>query len=381
MGVRPFVRRDIPEVSDLHRRVIRTANRLTPQMERAYESYFRTVFLENPDANEDVPSLVYDNGGTIAGFLGVTPKRMMLRDRPVLAAVSSQFIVDPAYRSSLAAVQLLKDYFNGPQELSVTDEANDQSRHLWQILGGKPICLNSIYWVRIFRPAEFMLSRLSDRAHMPKAATLARPALRLADGIATVVAGRLLRPPQANEGDMEDPPLESLAIFLEELCHSSPLRPVYETTSLQSIWKLLARDGGMLRKRVIRDRHNRKVGCFVYRVNPGGVAEVLQVGARPGGEQLVLSHLMRDAWEHRAAALSGRLQTELLGPLREQNCLLCKRSFWMLAHARDPEVLQPLLAGNAVLSRLEGEYPSHFQPFAVSESALISSDDESGTTG
>src|SRR5438093_7865384 len=158
--VRPFVEKDIPQVADLHRRVFPTGDHLSCRMERSYTSYFREIFLNNPWYDEDLPSLVYqDSDGAIVGFLGVMPRWMSVRGRPIQAAISSQFIVEPDRRSTLAAVQLTKAFLSGPQDLSIADEANDSSRRLWHRAGGVTARLYSLYWRRLLRACQFFLVR------------------------------------------------------------------------------------------------------------------------------------------------------------------------------------------------------------------------------
>jgi len=135
--VRPFVEADIPQVAELHRRVFQTGEAPSAELERRYRAYFRGIFLDNPWYDEEVSPLVYEDAdGSIAGFLGVMPRRMSIRGRPIQAAVSSQFIVEPGRRSTMAAVHLMKTFMSGPQDVSIADEANGLSRKLWESLGG-----------------------------------------------------------------------------------------------------------------------------------------------------------------------------------------------------------------------------------------------------
>jgi hypothetical protein len=105
--VRPFLEEDIDQVAELHRRVFRTGD-ASAGLERRYRAYLKGVFLENPWYDEAVSPLVYeDSDQSIIGFLGVVPRRLSIRGRPIRAAVSSQFIVEPGRRSTLAAVHLM----------------------------------------------------------------------------------------------------------------------------------------------------------------------------------------------------------------------------------------------------------------------------------
>src|SRR5437870_12027031 len=91
------------------------------------------------------------------------PRRMSFNGRQITISVSSQFIVDPDSRSELAGVQLLKTHLTGPSDLTLTDEANNISRKLWEGLGGDTAPLFSIQWTRLLRPCRYAVS-LVERA-------------------------------------------------------------------------------------------------------------------------------------------------------------------------------------------------------------------------
>src|SRR5262249_1952805 len=115
----------------------------------------------NPWYDETIPSLVYqDNNERIVGFLGVIPRRMSLNGQPVRIAVTNSFMVEPGSRSTLAAVQLLRELFSGPQDLSMTDAANDSSRKIWERLGGTVVFSYSIRWTRPLRPSRYAMDLL-----------------------------------------------------------------------------------------------------------------------------------------------------------------------------------------------------------------------------
>ena len=121
-GIRPFGEEDLPDVAELHRRVMTPDAAADVVWMRTYRDYFRDVFLSDAALKAGLPSLVYQREGLIRGFLGVMPRRMHFHGKPVLAAVCSQFVVDPAERGQ-AGLQMLKQCFSGDQDLSITDEA------------------------------------------------------------------------------------------------------------------------------------------------------------------------------------------------------------------------------------------------------------------
>ena len=114
--VRPFADADIPSVARLHEAVFKTGARAEAAGREGYHAYLRDVFLGGPSHDPSLPSLVYEeDGGHIAGFLGVMPRRLTMNRRQFQAAISSQFVVDPGSRPALVAVALAKAFLDGPQ--------------------------------------------------------------------------------------------------------------------------------------------------------------------------------------------------------------------------------------------------------------------------
>src|SRR6185436_8230405 len=113
---------------------------------------FRETFLGNPWADASLPSWVARDGGRIVGVLGVMPRPMRLRGKPVRAAVLSQH--------GSAAKELLRAALSGPQDLTLSDSADDALRRAWEACGGSTVTLYGLQWRRLLRPASFGLGRL-----------------------------------------------------------------------------------------------------------------------------------------------------------------------------------------------------------------------------
>ena len=136
-GIRRLEEEDLPEVADLHRRVMRPNAGTRGASLQDYREYFRDVFLSNAALNAGLQSLVYQREGRLMGFLGVMPRLMHFNGTPLVAAVCSQFVVDPAERGQ-AGLQMLKRCLAGTQDVSLTDEAAECTRKIWEWCGGAP---------------------------------------------------------------------------------------------------------------------------------------------------------------------------------------------------------------------------------------------------
>lgn len=360
-SVRPFVADDIPQVADLHRRVFRTAEPTTTGWREAYQTYFSDVFLRNPLHDDTLTSLVAEDGsGTIVGFLGVVPRRMVFKGQSILAAVCSQFMVDPARRGQVG-LRMVKQCLAGPQDLSMTDEAEDSTGKVWQWCGGIMALLHSMHWIRPLRPAHAALALLGKRMRLARLAAAA-PMARIVDAHVTRVAHspfQRLTP----RGSREDLDAGKIIGFLPEVVGDRSLRPDYDDGLVQ--W-MLGRAGrlnghGELRTVLVRDDAHNAAGWYVYYANPGQIGEVLQIAARAPSVHLVLDHLLDDAAERGVVALAGRLDPPFARELSEKYFVLHRRGFSMFVHSKRPELMDAIWRGDAFLTRLDGEWCLHLR--------------------
>jgi hypothetical protein len=353
--VRILEPRDIPAAAELFARVYPEHRwRSRPK----FESYMRAMLFENPWRDPELPSWVAEDGERIAGWYAVMPRRMRLRGRPIRVAVACQYMVDPGRRQSLAALQLAKACLSGPQDLTLADGANDESRLMWTAIAGSAPLLNSLHWTRPLRPARYLLSLLERRAAWPAPLTrAARPLGTLADAFAARLGpNRFLREPS----DLADEPLDAptMLAHLSEVLRGYALQPEYDEASLAWLLEEAARKTGhgSLRARAVRDGGGRLAGWYMHYVRAGGVSEVLQVAALDGSFYRVLQRLLADASRHGATAVHGRLEPRFARELSERHCWMRTDGTWTLVHSRDPEVMQAIHQGEAFLSRLEGEW-------------------------
>ncbi|MGH7591019.1 MAG: hypothetical protein ACREL2_06235 [Gemmatimonadales bacterium] len=319
--------------------------------------YMDRIFFRGPLWDEELPSLVYeDPSGRVTGFLGVISRRMRLAGRSIRVAVGTQLMVTPG-ASGLPGLQLARALVNGPQDITLSDTANDSARVLWHRIGGYTVAPYSLFWARPLRPLRYALTR---RMH----GILVRALILAARPLCAVIDRWLSR---RDEARMPTVPLgdrsESLDCArqfgdLERILDTWALRPEYTPAALQ--W-LLAEVGakrhhGHLEQVLIRDRQGTAVGWFIYFSNPGGVGQVIQVACRATDYERLLAHLFHHGRRRGSVALSGRLDPAAMQALVAHGCEFSREGPWMMAHSRRTDVLDAIDRGGAFLSRLEGEW-------------------------
>jgi len=352
--IRVFAEDDVPDVAALFRRAF-PYQRWSSQA--ACETYIREPIFNNPWCDFQLPSWVAEEDGRICGFYGVMPRPMLLRGRPIRAAVGCHFMVDPDKRHSLTALQLAKACLSGPQDLTLADGANDLSRRLWAGTCGTASVLYSFNWIRPLRPARYMLSLLDERAMLPLPLTFAaRPLAALADALATRLRpNRFYRETVELVEDALDP--ATMLAHLPDVMAGSALQPAYDARMLAWLLEQTGRKTrhGRLRARAVRGGERRLIGWYLYHVQAGGVSEVVQIAALRGCFDRVLQRLLADAWRHGAVAVRGRLDPRFAKELSDRHCWF-RMGPNALIHSRRADIMDAIHQGDAFLSRLEGEW-------------------------
>ena len=155
----------------------------SPHLRAVVENLLPRLFVNTPHADPELPGLVsVGDVGRLTGMIGRITRRMEFRGRPVRAAVACELFVDPAHRSQMLGVKLLKRLMAGPQDLLFSDIANETSRKIWTGLGGSIASWYGLTWVKVLRPAQFALSMLNDR-RFGKLTRMGQPLAALTDQV------------------------------------------------------------------------------------------------------------------------------------------------------------------------------------------------------
>lgn len=326
----------MPDLVALRRAVFRFSERPT---DAELAPYLEQMFWANPWRDDELPSLVYEDGrGRVGGFLGVIPRPMVFRGEPLRAAVATQLMVAPEYRG-LVGLRLVRAFRSGLQDVSLSDAANDAARRLWQSVGGVVAVAHSVEWERPLRPR--WVSALPRPLAAAVGKTLPNPSERARlDGCAT--------------GPLD---AATMAAAAPQLLRDYTLRPRYEDGTFGWLLGQLAqkRQFGGLEGALVRMGHT-VAGWFLYCLDGNGHGEVVQVVSRAADRSLVVAHLFDHARRRGARSLAGRLAPEFLPALAALRCRLRPGAPWVLVDAARPEVLLAIAHGAAFLSRLDAEW-------------------------
>lgn len=362
-AIRPFSKDDIPQVVDMFQRLLlRNTEGGRLQSRELLPDYFEQIFFHNPWYDEEITSLVYENAsGRIIGFLGVTPRPMLMRHHPIRMAISLHFMVEPESRTSLAGIQLLKSFFAGPQDISLTDGAGKVGREVWEGLGGVTTYLYSQRWARILKPSQFVVSQLAKRTSFASLASVMTPLCRLFDAGTTKLVPKYF-PRLNSKYSEEELDIGTLITYLPRLAGNRAIQPVYDDHSLQWIFSHARQmhSYGALQSVLVRDEIGEVVGWYLYYLKSGDMSTVIQIVARKNSFNEILDHLFEHARRHGATALIGRLEAQYIQELSDKYCWFDRFSGWTLIHSQNFEVLHAIQRGDAFLSKLEGEWCLQF---------------------
>ena len=323
------------------------------------EAFFGRTLFDNPAADPEIPSLVYEaSDGRITGFIGTQVRPMRFDGRAVRMASASHLVADPDERLP-TGVLLLRAFLTGRQDLTITDTATSTVTRMWLALGGRPRHLGGIEWIRLFKPASTAANMLAHKRRQEnRVADLVAGAI---DSALTAPVHRFLGPPQA-EGWGEPLTPASMLESMPELTESFRLVPNYDKTYLDWLFNELARTrpDGRTVATLVRIG-SRVAGWHIYRLREGDLSRVAEVVAKPKDTGLVLDHLFEHASAGGAGGLRGRVEPHLLAPVSERRCGL-----WhiggRLVHSHDPNLLEAITSGSAMLSMLEGEWTALLWP-------------------
>jgi hypothetical protein len=279
---------------------------------------------------------------------------MQFNGRPLRAAIAGSLMVADPQRDPLAGARLMRAFFKGPQDLSFSESANPLSQGMWERLGGFAVAPYSMEWVRVLKPAGTALAAAGLAA--PLAGVL-RPLAWGLDRATARLSRRVLKLAEVQgETSGTDVRQDAILRLVPQLAAEFALAPTWQEDVL--VWLLTHAEEkerhGPLHRRVVTGRGGRVLGLSLYYGRPDGIAWTLQILARPDGVGAVVDDLFADAARRGCVAVRGRSTPHILDALLRRHCVMLHRASTVV-HTRDPELLQAVRSGDAMLNGLAGE--------------------------
>ena len=363
IALRELTVEDLPRVAGLWDVVQHEGSRRTDVRELGH--FLEQTLFASPWADPEIPSLVATDGDEIVGFLGSNVRRMRFDGRPVRMACSAHLLAHPRVRAQAVGARLLHTYLHGPQELTITDGANEPVRKMWEGLGGTTVHVSCVSFVQLLRPWQVATHRLARSRRLRPVEAALRPLARLLDA----ATDRIVPPEQAPGSEASSERLTP-SILLEQLpAVAGDVRLVPDYDAGYLTWLFEALDDSARREPLWPDRVERGrlwaelvrtsggvAGWYVCQLQRGGFCRVLQLAAPEKNAAIVLAQLRRGALANGAAGIYGRLEPRLVGPLSEQRTLLHLGPGRLLVSARDDAIVDAIVRGSALLTRMDGEW-------------------------
>lgn len=308
--------------------------------------------IEDHSTEQSSPSLVYfSDDSTIAGFLAVKARAYQFKKQMLTVAHASKFIMSEDSRSSLMAIRVLQQFMKGPQDLSITDDANEGSKLLWQRLGAKVLPEHSIYFKLPLRPLTFASGPIRK-----KVGELGQAVARTMTLGLDYLAGRFRIPYFYYDPSKYELRYLSNDLLMQghrRMMSKYDLYPAYDLDTIDHLLHLAQREiqFGQLQRVAMMDE-DRLVGWFIYYLNRGNSCELLEAQAYPGHERDLFNALSWHVHQKGGVQLSGRLMLAYFGTPFSLRSLALPGYMWTLAHSNKPELLREVMASRSYIPRL-----------------------------
>jgi hypothetical protein len=343
---------DVPAVARLFLKIFRGVDKpADPDL----GEYLRTLVLESPSYSEAMGTRVYEQqDGRIRSALLAVPMRFIACGNVVPGRLLGVFMTD-ANKEAVGAAELILALRPRGANFAFCDSASPTSCNHLLAIGGKPIPLQSLEWLRSFRPMSALVGRLAERVlrrRDPGFAALMRPADVL---LRRLVIGT----------DVQEPAgLTVTEMSVEAFLRHAPLliahyavRPLWSEDELAWLVSLAAQNTqlGTFTICAVEDRAGAVIGCFVYYAAPGRIAHVLNILSLPGREIAVLDAMFRHLDHTGHVEARGRAQFALMRGLALQRWLVFRHKAFAVALTRSQDVSDAVARGDVYIGGLAGE--------------------------
>ncbi len=349
--IRQVSEKDLPEVLEL---LGKRFGGWSSSVER-----LRDMMLDYPWADDELRPLVSVNGqGRIQGFIGVQVRRLLFDGNPIRGVIATHLAVTED--AGPAGALLMRHVLSGPQELTWSDGSTKAVVKIWRAFGGTYDYARLCDFLIVLRPLRWMrgaakaaLQRSLSREELP---VFGFPFQAGGRWIAQRASGS-----RASEAFPEvDPEVSGSDVdpttvleHLPAMAGGLRVRVDHDKPYLDYIFAEVEQCGEPMVCRIVR-RGERPIGWYAYRPGNGIVSRVMHLLAAKDESEAVLAELLSHAESSGSAAVSGRAEPHLVGPLSRRIPIL-GLSREPVIHVKDPELGRALGTDASLLTRLDGE--------------------------
>ncbi|MCP4563029.1 MAG: GNAT family N-acetyltransferase [Bosea sp.] len=348
--VRPMIGADVPAVARLFLKIFRGADKPADQ---ELQHYLCTLALTSPAYDETLGTQVYQQqDGRIRSALLAVPMRFVACGDVLPGRLLGVFMADA---EAAGAAQLILALRPRRADFAFCDSASPTSRDHLLAIGGRPVPVQNLEWVRSFRPVGALVGRFAERFLGGR---------RLGLSVLTRPLDELLRRRSREQGVTEPGSAEVVEMPVRDFLVQAPrlvahyaVHPLWSEEELSWLVALAAQNTrlGAFTIRAVIDRTGAVIGSFVYYAASGGSAHVLNVLSLPGQEQAVLGAMFRHLDETGHVEARGRAQFALMAGLSLQRWLVFRHRAFTVALTRVPEINDAVARGDVYVGGLAGE--------------------------
>lgn len=349
-STRPLEPSDLPEVAALFKTIFQ-GDRRPPSPELI--GYFRDLLFGSPAYDREVGSLVHVGPqGRIDAVLCATPIRMRCEGETFTGRMLTNFMSsDPG-----AATSLSLSLRRRTQDFLFSESSRPETADALKAMGAAVLPIQSLEWVKVFRPAALGLDHLAHGAGGPAWRALA-PAAGALDGLTRRLVRRLA-PVEPNELHLTPIDTETFIAAAPALLESYALRPAWDADELGWLVAMARRrtTNGPLTFARLADRDGRDAGLAAYFAAPGRMALVLNLLVPRGRQtdaaaQALLAHL--DAMG--CAGARGMCQPREMDAWIRQPGVFFRPKGYLVCSSRHEAVRRAAERGDIYIGGLAGE--------------------------
>ena len=348
---------DIPALAKLHLKIYGV---LDNESIDSLELHYRRVLFDSPWYDEEIPSLVFRSGdGDVEGLLGVMVRRMVYKGKPIRVAVVHGMMVDPDCSSPMAIILLMKKVLSGPQDLIISDRSSVVSTPFWKTLGAGVSHLHSMHWLCLLSPLRHYGNVLGKKRGLIRLLGWALDfASVFPDFFVRILWRRYIQSRQMENGRVLEVDCRTLLLSMNKNFQRTPLHPEYMEPDLQ--WMAEFFDGktnyGKPQGFEVLNEKDQRVGSCIYCLGDVKGMDILFLWTREDAADFVFNQLLKYALNLGATNIGGRMDPRFLKSMSGYPCRIRQRDYWFVVHSRDPEILNAIHRGDAILSEFDEQF-------------------------